>query len=163
MNETMNSPPRSRETRWLLLGLMAVAVAQTVVLWLTRPEPPPRPIEGIEVTLTRMNFRDQVLDDKGFVLVDFWYEHCPPCRRMEPVIAHLSLNYRDRVMVGRVDVEEEGDLTEQYGVEAFPTLLLFHDGLVVDRWVGYGGLKEVSRWIDKRMSADDDGHDPIDT
>lgn len=137
----------------MLMGLLAVAIAQTVVLWLTRPEPPPEPIEGLEFALTGANFRNAVLEQDGYVLVDFWYEHCPPCRRMEPVISHLSLNYRDQVAIGRVDVEEETGLTEQFGVEVFPTLLLFHHGLVVDRWEGYGGLKEVSRWIDKRRQA----------
>jgi thioredoxin 1 len=128
-----------------------------VVLWLTRPEPPPEPIDGIEITLTAANLRDEVLDDPGFVLVDFWYEHCPPCRRMEPTISHLSLNYRDRVKVGRVDVEEDVELTEQFHVEAFPTMLLFRDGEVVARWEGYGGLKEVSQWIDKQLTVADSG------
>lgn len=157
MNSSTSSPAEARGVRWLWLGLLAVAVAQVVVLWLTRPEPPPDPIDGIEITLTGANFRRAVLEPPGFVLVDFWYEHCPPCRRMDPTISHLSLNYRDRLTVGRIDVEQDVELTEQFHVEAFPTLLLFHRGRVVARWEGYGGLKEISHWIDEQMQDADGG------
>jgi len=153
MDSTTTPPASSRGVRWLLLGLFTVAVAQTVVLWFTRPEPPPEPIDGIQITLTAANFQHEVLEQPGFVLVDFWYEDCPPCRRMEPTISHLSLNYRERVTVGRVDVEPDVELTERFDVEAFPTLLLFHNGQVIDRWTGYGGLREVSRWIDQQLGA----------
>jgi len=153
MNSSTTPPVETRGVRWLWMGLLAVAVAQVVVLWLTRPEAPPDPIDGIEVTLTGANFQREVLEQPGFVLVDFWYEHCPPCRRMEPTISHLSLNYRDRMTVGRIDAEQDVELTEQFHVEAFPTLLLFHGGRVVDTWKGYGGLKEVTRWLDEKMQG----------
>jgi len=140
--------------RWILLGLLIVAVAECAVLWLTRSEAPPRPIDGIEVILTGSNFQPEVLDHKGYVLVDFWFEGCPPCRRMKPVVAHLSVNYRDRVKVGKVDIDQFGELAERYNLNMFPTLLLFQDGGVVAEWNGYGGLDEMSSWLDEQLAAE---------
>lgn len=150
-----NAPRNSAQPgmRQLLLGLLAVAVALSVVGWLTQPESPPPPIEGIEVTLTDVNFREEVLDHHGFVLVDFWFEACPPCRRMKPVVAHLSVNYRDRVKVGKMDVDEHAQVPTQFGLSAFPVLLLFRDGEVVARWDGYAGLTQMSDWLDEQIDA----------
>lgn len=139
--------------RQLLLGMLAVAIAFTALSWLTRPEPPPPPIDGIEITLTDDNFREEVLEHRGFVLVDFWFEGCPPCRRMKPVVAHLSVKYRDRVKVGKMDIDEHVAVPAEYGLEAFPTLLLFRDGRLVARWDGYGGLKDMSQWLDEQLAA----------
>ena len=139
--------------RWIVLGLFVVAAAECALLYFVRPEPPLPPIEGIEVTLTNATFQPEVLDHQGYVLVDFWFEGCPPCRRMKPVVAHLSVNYRDRVKVGKVDIDEYGELAEQYGLDAFPSLLLFKDGEVVARWEGYAGLKQMSAWLDSKVAA----------
>jgi thioredoxin 1 len=139
--------------RPLLLGLLAVAIALSVMGWLNRPESPPPPIDGIEVTLTDDDFQREVLEHPGYVLVDFWFEKCPPCRRMKPVVAHLSVNYRDRVKVGKMDIDEHVAVPQRYGLNAFPTLLLFRDGELVARWEGYGGLTEMSRWLDEQLAA----------
>jgi thioredoxin 1 len=153
MSASAPASNRSPGFRWLLLGLLVVAAVQSVLLWMTSPEDPPPPIDGVEVVLTSENFQQEVLDHDGYVLVDFWFEACPPCRRMKPVIAHLSLDYQDRVKVGKVDIDEHVDLPMRYGLQAFPTLLLFRDGEVVARWEGYGGLKEMSRWLDQQLAA----------
>ena len=139
--------------RYVVLGLFIVAVVQVGLMYLTRPEPLPPPIDGIEVTLTNTNFQQEVLDHSGYVLVDFWFAACPPCQKMKPVVAHLSVNYRDRVKVGKVDIDEYGELAEQYGLSAFPTLLLFKDGEVIATWEGYAGLKQTSAWIDSKVAA----------
>ena len=139
--------------RPLLLGLLAVAVALSIVAWLTQPEAPPPPINGIEVTLTDDNFQQEVLDHDGVALVDFWFEACPPCRRMQPVVAHLSVNYRDRVKVGKMDIDEHVEVPIRYGLEAFPVLLLFRNGELIARWEGYAGLSEMSAWLDAQLDA----------
>lgn len=153
MSAESSDRARLSSARLLLLGLVAVAGVQLLVLWATSPEAPPAPIQGIEVALTEQNFQERVLDHDGYVLVDFWYEYCPPCRRMEPVVSHLSLNYQGRVRVGKVDVMQSPALTDQFEVAVFPTLLLFRDGVVIGRWEGYGGLKEMSRWLDRQLAG----------
>lgn len=147
------TPARNTGMRVLLLGMLAAAIALSVVAWLTGPEGPPPSIEGIEVTLTDDNFQHEVLDQQGFVLVDFWFEGCPPCRRMKPVVAHLSVNYRDRVKVGKLDIDSYSDTPMKLGLQAFPTLLLFHKGKLVATWEGYAGLKELSGWLDEQLAA----------
>lgn len=155
----MNTPPPtpnaapSTGIRQLLLGMLAVAIAFTALSWFTRPEAPPPAIDGIEVTLTDDNFRQEVLEHRGFVLVDFWFEDCPPCRRMKPVVAHLSVNYRDRVKVGKMDIDQHAAVPTEYGLDAFPVLLLFRDGKLVARRDGYAGLEEMSQWLDEQLSA----------
>lgn len=153
MTAPASAPNQSVGIRQLLLGMLIVAVALSVVGWLTQPEAPPPPIDGIEVNLTDESFRREVLDHDGYALVDFWFEGCPPCRQMKPVVAHLSVNYRDRVKVGKLNIEEDRDTPIHFGLEAFPTLLLFRDGELVDRWDGYGGLQEVSQWLDKHLES----------
>ena len=147
------APARDTGMRILLFGMLAAAIVLSMFAWLTGPEAPPSPIDGVEVTLTDDNFQREVLDQPGFVLVDFWFEGCPPCRRMKPVVAHLSVNYRDRVKVGKLDVDAYNDTPLKLGLQAFPTLLLFHDGKLVARWDGYGGLKEMSRWLDEQIAS----------
>ncbi|MBL8849210.1 MAG: thioredoxin [Planctomycetaceae bacterium] len=145
------SPPARSSMRYVVLGLFIVAVVQCILMYLTRPEPAPPPIDGIEVTLTDANFQQEVLDHSGYVLVDFWFAACPPCQKMKPVVAHLSVNYRDKVKVGKVDIDDYGELAERYELSAFPTLLLFKDGEVVAQWEGYAGLKQTSAWLDSKV------------
>jgi thioredoxin 1 len=152
MNAARTPPPASSMRRFVI-GLFIVAVVYCGLLFLTRPEAQLPAIDGIEVTLTDANFQPEVLDHQGYVLVDFWFEACPPCRMMKPVVAHVSVNYRDRVKVGKVDIDEYGELAQQYGLDAFPSLLLFKDGEVVAEWEGYAGLKEMSAWLDSKVTA----------
>lgn len=81
-------------------------------------------------------FRSRVLDSKVPVLVDFYASWCGPCRLQGPILDQLSDESAGAFEVVKVDVDSEPDLAVQYGVTALPTLLIFDDGEVVERFVG---------------------------
>lgn len=106
------------------------------------------PVEGVEVDLGETNFEKEVLQSPAPVLVEFGATWCGPCQEMEPVLAHLSLNYKDRLKVGKIDVDESDQLAAEYDASLIPLMVLFKDGVEVDRVLGQHSLEELSTWVD---------------
>ncbi len=116
-------------------------------------EPDLPTVDGVEVTITEANFQSEVLDSAQPVLVDFGADWCGYCRKLDPVVAHLSRNYEDRLKVGKVNVDENLTLARDYEVDGLPTLVLFRNGKEVDRTGGYQSLGMLSDWVDERIGA----------
>ena len=98
-----------------------------------------------EVTLTSENFKKEVLESKIPVLVDFWAEWCMPCKMIAPSVAQIAESYKDRIKVGKLNVEEQSDLASQYGIISIPTLIVFKDGQVARQKVGAMPRHEIEK------------------
>ncbi|MEN6364684.1 MAG: thioredoxin [Rectinema sp.] len=89
-----------------------------------------------EMTLTSQNFKSEVLESTVPVLVDFWAEWCMPCRMIGPSVAQLAETWQGKIKVGKVNVDDEGDLASTYGIISIPSLIVFKDGQIARQKVG---------------------------
>jgi thioredoxin len=105
------------------------------------------------VTLTKSNFRAEVLSSTQPVLVDFWADWCGPCKILAPTISELAVEYAGRVKFGKVDVDRHGSLAEDYSVEGYPTVLLFKEGKLVDRMLGVQEKKVLEEKLNRLAPA----------
>ena len=90
-----------------------------------------------EIKLTDQNFEQEVLRADMPVLVDFWASWCGPCQMLSPVIAEIAEEYAGKVKVGKVNVDEQLNLANRYGIASIPTVMLFKNGEVVNTSLGY--------------------------
>ena len=100
-----------------------------------------------EVVLTKDNFKNEVLESDIPVLVDFWATWCGPCRMLSPIIEEIAEEYEGSVKVGKVNVDDEPELSAQYGIESIPTVMCFRNGEVSDTAIGYRPKSEFEKMI----------------
>ena len=86
--------------------------------------------------ITDANFEELVLKSDKPVLVDFWAAWCGPCRMLGPIIEELHGDYDGKAVVGKVDVDNNQQISMDYGIRNIPTVLIFKNGEVVDKFVG---------------------------
>ncbi len=85
--------------------------------------------------ITDENFEGYLNSDKPMVL-DFWAEWCGPCRMIGPIIEELATDYEGRVIIGKMDVDNNNDVVGQFGIRNIPTVIFFKEGKMVDKVVG---------------------------
>lgn len=87
------------------------------------------------IVITKENFDSEVLKAEGTVLVDFWATWCGPCRTLSPIVDEVASEHPD-VKVGKINVDEQPELAQQFGIMSIPTLLVFKNGEKVQESVG---------------------------
>jgi thioredoxin 1 len=101
---------------------------------------------AIQITDTTL---DNVLDTDKLVVIDFWAEWCGPCKMVGPIIDEISETYKDQVVVGKVDVDNNDGATSKYGIRNIPTVLFIKNGEVVDKLVGAAGKNIFIEKVEK--------------
>ena len=101
-------------------------------------------------TVTDENFNETMHEGKPVVL-DFWAEWCGPCRMLGPTIDELASEYEGRVIIGKIDVDNNNDVTAQFGIRTIPTVLFFKDNQLVDKQIGVASKAQYIEKIERLL------------
>jgi len=102
---------------------------------------------------TDANFETEVLQSEVPVLVDFWAEWCMPCRMLTPVIEQLAQEYAGKVKVGKLDTDNNREVSVKYGIQAIPTVILFKGGEAKRKFVGLQSKGDFAAALDELLKA----------
>jgi len=95
------------------------------------------------------NFDSEVIESDKPVLVDFWAEWCGPCKALAPIIDEVATDNEGKIKVGKIDTDANREISMRFGISAIPTVILFHKGEVVDKFVGLKPKKDLQVALDK--------------
>lgn len=101
--------------------------------------------------LTDAEFENQVINSKKPILVDYWAEWCGPCKMIAPILEDVSLEMSDKVLIGKLNVDENSQTPPKYGIRGIPTLMLFKDGEVVGTQVGAISKNDLIKFIEDNI------------
>lgn len=101
-----------------------------------------------EIVVTKENFEDAVLNSKLPVVLDFWATWCGPCKMLAPELEKLSEKYEGKLVVGKVNVDEQGELAGAFNIQSIPTIILFNNSKPQGITVGYKDLNGLEKWLE---------------
>jgi thioredoxin 1 len=102
---------------------------------------------GRTLVLNEESFDSHVTGAALPTLVDFWADWCPPCKAIAPVLEQIAREMAGQVHVAKVNVDDNGDLANCFGIRSIPTLLVFKDGKVVDQLIGNAPKEQILRML----------------
>ncbi len=104
------------------------------------------------LTLNEDNFDEQVTQADGPILVDFWASWCGPCKVIAPGLEELAEELKGQAHVAKIDVDQNGDLANRFGIRSIPTLMVFKEGKVVDQLIGAAPKEQIRRMLEKHVA-----------
>jgi len=104
------------------------------------------------IELTDDSFEEEVINADNPVLVDFWAEWCGPCRMVSPIVDELADEYDGKAKFGKVDVDNNPEISTKYGIRSIPSLLIFKGGEVVDQIVGAVPKSQLKKQLEAQLS-----------
>lgn len=102
----------------------------------------------MSIDVTKENFTKEVLQSDTPVLIDFWAPWCGPCRRVAPIVDEIAQEASGKIKIGKINVDEEPELAEQFQVLSIPTLIVMKDGRVVSTAVGAKSKSAILEMLD---------------
>jgi len=106
-----------------------------------------------DLVITDQNFKQEVLESKSPVLVDFWAQWCAPCRIIEPIVEELAADYQGKLKVGKLDVDANGQTAQNYGVMSIPSIVLFKNGQPIKTMIGAQSKDNYKKEIDSVLAG----------
>ncbi len=106
---------------------------------------------GNVIELTDATFDKTVHNSDLPVLVDFWAPWCGPCKMMVPIVEEIAEEYADKAIICKLNTDDARDSAMEFGISAIPTLILFKDGQVQQKWVGLKSKKDLAAAIDEQL------------
>ena len=100
-----------------------------------------------EIVITAQNFESEVKGSDIPVLVDFWASWCGPCKMLAPIVSEIAEEYAGKIKVGKVNVDDEPVLANQFGISSIPTLILFKNGQPAGVSIGYRPKEELVKML----------------
>jgi len=101
--------------------------------------------------ITSENFESDVLKSEEPVLMDFWAEWCGPCKMLAPILDQIADEYKGRLQIAKLDVEESQTIAMQFGVRSIPTLIMFKGGVVEAQHVGMLSKEQLAKLLDEKL------------
>ncbi len=98
------------------------------------------------ITITKNNFSAEVLKAKGTVLIDFWASWCGPCRMLSPIIDEVAAAH-PQVKIGKINIDEQQELAQEYGIMSIPTLMVFKNGQKVNESIGLTSRETIENLL----------------
>ncbi|MDE2090407.1 MAG: thioredoxin TrxA [Gammaproteobacteria bacterium] len=103
------------------------------------------------VSTTDANFETDVLKSSLPVLVDYWAEWCGPCKMIAPILDEIASSYAGKLRIAKVNVDENAQITQKYGIRSIPTLMLFKDGNVQAQKIGALSKSQLAAFIETNI------------
>jgi thioredoxin 1 len=103
------------------------------------------------IEITDANFEQEVVKSDLPVLIDFWAVWCGPCKMIAPLVEELAGEYHGKVKIGKVDVDNNPNISMQFGIRSIPTLLVFNGGKVVDQIIGAVPKQAIAAKLDAQL------------